>query len=108
MRSPASLSGKARFSKVFSDGRRGRSEGITVWVLPRPEGYPTHLGLAVSARWGGAVSRNRMRRRLRALVRPMAIPADVVVSANATAAELSFQELGGRLERALIAAGALR
>jgi ribonuclease P protein component len=76
-----------------------------VWVLPRPGGYPTHLGLAVSARWGGAVTRNRIRRRLRALVRSLPIPADIVLSASAAATHLSFQELGVHLDRAMTAAG---
>jgi ribonuclease P protein component len=108
MRSPVSLSGKARFSAVFSEGRRARSDGITVWVLPRGEGYPTHLGLAVSARAAGAVSRNRLRRRVRALAREASIPADVVVSAGREAMVLSFQELGVCLNRALASAGASR
>jgi ribonuclease P protein component len=108
MRSPVSLSGKARFSTVFTDGRRARSDGITVWILPRAKGYPTHLGLAVSARAGGAVGRNRLRRRLRALVREASIPADVVISAGREAMELSFQELGSRLNRALATAGVSR
>jgi ribonuclease P protein component len=105
MRSPVSLSGRARFSTVFTEGRRARNDGITVWVLPRNEGYPTHLGLAVSARAGGAIRRNRLRRRVRALVREASIPADVVVSAGSDAMELSFQELGVSLNGALAAAG---
>jgi ribonuclease P protein component len=108
MRSPVSLSGRARFSTVFTEGRRARSDGITVWVLPRDEDYPTHLGLAVSARAGGAASRNRLRRRVRALVREASIPADVVVSAGREAMELSFQELGVSLNRALATAGGNR
>jgi ribonuclease P protein component len=108
MRSPVSLSGEARFATVFAEGRRARNDGITVWILPHHEGYPTHLGLAVNARAGGAVSRNRVRRRVRALVREANIPADIVVSAGRGAMELSFQELGVRLKRALATAGSNR
>ncbi len=55
---------------------------------------PGRLGLAVPARVGGAVGRNRIKRRLRAAFRaagPTGV--DVLVRAEATAQTAPFQEL---------------
>ena len=106
MRSPRSLSGKARFSRVFDQGRRGRSDGVTVWALVRPDTAGPRLGLSVGTRAGGAVARNQMRRRVRALVRALALPgADIVIRADRDAMRLSFQELETHLKQAFTRAG---
>jgi ribonuclease P protein component len=106
MRSPRSLSGKARFSQVFDQGRRGRSDGVTVWVLPRPDAAEPSLGLSVGTKSGGAVARNQMRRRVRALIRALQpIGADVVIRTDRTAMGLSFQELAVCVKQALTRAG---
>ena len=94
MRSPRSLSAKRQFLDVFAEGRRARSDGLTVWALPRCGMTGMRLGLAIPTASGGAASRNRIRRRLRALVR--ALPpqgADIVIRADSSAMALSFQEL---------------
>lgn len=61
---------------------------------PDPDG-PARLGLAVPARVGGAVTRNRIKRRLRASFQAAELPPgiDVVVRANRAASTLDFQEL---------------
>jgi ribonuclease P protein component len=108
MRSPRSLSGQARFARVFAQGRRASSDGVTVWALPRTDADDTYLGLSVSARSAGAVLRNRTRRRLRASIRALACkPGDVVVRADRAAMDLSFQKLDGHVIRALTDAGAV-
>jgi ribonuclease P protein component len=108
MRSPRSLSGKARFARVFAEGRRASSDGVTVWALPRADAGATYLGLSVSARSGGAVARNRTRRRLRASLRARSCkPGDVVVRADRAAVNHSFQKLDGHLAKALNSAGIL-
>jgi ribonuclease P protein component len=75
------------------------------WLSPR-------AGFVVSRAVGGAVQRNRVRRRLRHLMRDrlssLPIGADVVVRALPGAATRSFAELGVDLERALAAAVAGR
>ncbi|MEA2507877.1 MAG: Ribonuclease [Actinomycetota bacterium] len=107
MRSPRSLSGKSQFAAVFAEGRRARSDGLTVWALSQPAESGTRLGLSVGTSAGGAIARNRMRRRLRAIVRinPLS-PADVVVRADRHTVLLSFQELEKHLLAALARVGA--
>lgn len=65
-------------------------------------GLPPRVGFVVSRAVGGAVVRNRTKRRLRALVadRLPGIPAgvDLVVRANAPAATASSGELGAALD----------
>jgi ribonuclease P protein component len=106
MSSLLSLSGRTRFSQVFADGRRAGSDGLTVWVLPQPEATAVRLGLAVGTHAGGAVDRNRIRRRVRALVRGFNLdPCSLVVRADGGAVRLPFQELERHLSAALRRAG---
>ncbi|MEI2764932.1 MAG: ribonuclease P protein component [Dermatophilaceae bacterium] len=66
---------------------------------------PTRVGFAVGRPVGGAVVRNRTRRRLRAIVaaRLDGIPSgvDVVVRATPAAAGATFAALGAELDRVL-------
>jgi ribonuclease P protein component len=90
---------------VFTDGTRAHSDGVTVWVLPQPEQPDARLGLAVGTGAGGAVVRNRMRRRLRALVRSAPLTGvDLVVRADREATQLTYQELEVHLGRAITSA----
>jgi ribonuclease P protein component len=93
MRMP-SLAAPRDFQRVLSQGRRTRSRGIQVSLMPHvsPQ-LPSRLGLSVrSAR---AVDRNRARRRLRAAVQGCVPPTgwDLVIGADRTAATMKFQEL---------------
>lgn len=68
-------------------------------------GQPPRVGFVVSKAVGGAVVRNRVKRRLRAQMatRLQRIPlgTDVVVRANPVAAQAISAELGGELDRLL-------
>lgn len=86
---------------VYLEGRRARCGGLVVHVLARP-GEGARLALAVPASVGGAVVRNRIRRRVRAAFvecRPSGL--DVVVKPAGAAAVLPFQELVDSLKEAL-------
>jgi ribonuclease P protein component len=89
------------FHRVRSSGARARSNGVTVWVAPGPEGVSGRLGL--SARSRSAVERNRIRRRIRAAWREAGPTgsSDVVVGADEAALAPSFQELVNHLKSAL-------
>lgn len=69
---------------------------------------PPRVGFVVSKNVGGAVVRNRVKRRLRAQVTRLlpSVPAgvDVVVRAQPAASDMSSAELGSELERLLRAA----
>jgi len=61
------------------------------------------LGLAVSAAAGGAVTRNRVKRRLRHAVRDLELQPgmDYVIIANREVAEAAYNRVRGWLGRAL-------
>jgi len=114
---PAShrLRSTAEFGVTVRRGRRAGTRTVVVHVArPSAEG-PARVGFVVGKPVGGAVVRNRTKRRLRALVRPLlpqVLPgALVVVRANAPAAGAATcvlqRDLVSALTRAGTAAGAL-
>jgi ribonuclease P protein component len=84
------------FAEVLRAGRRIGTACLTVYVRDNESGAP-RIGLAVSRRLGGAVVRNRIKRRLRALVGPLAGQSragrDVVIVAKAPAIEADAARL---------------
>jgi ribonuclease P protein component len=108
------------FADTIRTGRRtGRGALVVHLTVPQtsaPESAdaagepapPVRAGFVVSKAVGNAVHRNRVRRRLRHLVRDRlaGLPAgtDVVVRALRGAAELSYGQLGADLDGALAAA----
>jgi ribonuclease P protein component len=91
----SSLRTRRDFARVYRSGRRARIDGVTVWAATASEPGPTRLGLTVPAATGGAVRRNRLRRRLREIVRAYRPDPgfDVVIKADAGATGRNFQEL---------------
>lgn len=103
MKHPSSLSSSREFRRVLDGGRRHRALIGTVYVLGAPDPtHPSRLGLIVSRRVGGAVARNRAKRRLRAAFRSAwATPGfDVVVRADPATLALPFQDLENSLKAA--------
>jgi ribonuclease P protein component len=69
------------------------------------------VAYAIPRRMGGAVVRNRIRRRLRAAVDQVSeemAPGAYLISPDATAIDMDFNELIDRLRKSLSAAGATR
>jgi ribonuclease P protein component len=90
------------------EGRRGRSGAVTATWVPSRDGT-TLLAFAVGRHVGGAVTRNRLRRQLRAqfgAMAPTVTPGTYLVAATAAAAGQPFDVLGGQLASALDKAGA--
>jgi ribonuclease P protein component len=89
------------FDRTLRSGRRAASDYLAVFVSDNDLGRP-RVGLAVSRKLGNAVVRNRIKRRLRELVRPLVRRAeggrDVVIVARARAAEAEFARLRQEIE----------
>lgn len=88
------------------DGRPWRHPLLTLRARRNAFGHDRY-GFAVSRRVGGAVVRNRVRRRLRSLVRelPPGAGYDVVITASHSGARASFHELRGALASCVLRAG---
>ena len=101
---------RARDFRQALHGRTRRGELVAVHVAFGSEatGGASRLGLAVTVR-GGAVVRNRVKRRIRAAFRmsPVRPGQDVVVRADDRAASAAFSALRADLELALRGCGAL-
>jgi ribonuclease P protein component len=88
------------FQQVYRSGKSWAHPLLVAHVLPQPEGR--RAGISVSKKLGKAVRRNRVRRRLRELLRA-ALPEwktgfDLVIVARAAAAEAEFPALGEALQ----------
>lgn len=96
------------FRAAYENGAKQHGRLVVVFAFPRPEGG-FRLGVTATRKAGGAVLRNRARRRVREIFRrwratqPDA-PADLVVNISARAARAPYAalstELAGLLGRA--------
>jgi ribonuclease P protein component len=98
----------ADFQQTVRRGARGGRETLVVHLTTSTDPGPPVVGLVVSKAVGNAVTRNRVKRRLRALVTPRleGVPdgARLVVRAQPPAASATSAELGRDLDRALATA----
>jgi ribonuclease P protein component len=92
----------------FLAAARGIKASASAFVLqacPRPDAGPARFGFTVAKKVGNAVERNRVRRRLREMVRASAVAArrghDYVVIGRRAALALPFPQLLAEFERAL-------
>jgi ribonuclease P protein component len=97
----------ADFQRVYQTGRRQFTGNMTVFFLRRaeaPEGGP-RVGLTVGKVLGGAVDRNRIKRRMREAVRLSRAacdgPIDIVFNPRKSVLALPFTELVNEVVRGL-------
>jgi ribonuclease P protein component len=94
----------ADFERVYKKGRRHFAAHLTVFYLLREQGDGIRIGLTVGKVLGGAVERNRIKRRLRESIRlhwPDArVPVDVVINPKKSVLKVEFAELGNEVGRA--------
>lgn len=92
------LTSRADFRKVYRQGTAERAPHLVVRALQRPiAGQHGRFAVIVSRKLGGAVQRNRIRRRIRESVRQMGGPSegmDAVWVAQAGIEKLSFEQIG--------------
>ena len=87
------------FERVYKQGRRHFAAHMTVFYLRRPDDElkGARVGFTVSKALGGAVQRNRIKRRLREAVRlgnsSTGVAVDVVVNPRRSALTADFNDL---------------
>jgi ribonuclease P protein component len=108
MRKELRLCRRKDFDNVFRKGRSWNNELLVLRSLPNDLPH-NRYGFITSKRLGKAVVRNRVRRRVREVVRvlPLAASWDIVVSAKAKSADAGFQELHNAVIDLLTRAGLL-
>jgi ribonuclease P protein component len=110
----------ADFERVYKLGRRHFSASMTVFYWPRPEAGVAaaadarkpaiasglRIGFTVGRALGGAVQRNRMKRRLREAVRltrpPLSLGADVVINPKKALLTVEFSAVVNEVGRAFV------
>jgi len=109
--SPARLKRRPEFLRVAAKGRKVATHGLVLQALSRGDNEPARVGFTVTKRIGGAVVRNRTRRRLKEAARlelaQYAISGtDLVVIGRAATRGRTFAGLRDDLRRALHKIGA--
>ncbi|MFC0595979.1 ribonuclease P protein component [Thermus composti] len=100
-----SLKGDRAFQRLRK-GRGGRGRYVSVKWLPAPE---LRVGIVVSKKVGKAVARNKVKRRLREILRRLHLPqAHLLVIAHPEAREAGFAELFQDVVRALRKSGLIQ
>ena len=88
----------ADFERVYKHGRRHFAPHLTAFYWRREQGDALRIGFTVSKMLGGAVQRNRIRRRLREAVRlhwpEFQTPVDIVINPKKSLLTAGFPDLG--------------
>ena len=108
----ARLRRREEFKRIYAAGKAYPESCVVLHVLPltdRPD--ERQVGFSVSKKVGGSVVRNRVKRRLREIVRPL-LPrikggVHLIIAARSTAARAEYAEISLSVQRALSRAGLL-
>jgi ribonuclease P protein component len=93
----------ADFERVYKQGRRHFAAHLTAFYLPRQNAEGVRVGFTVGKALGGAVVRNRLKRRLREAVRlhgMIAAAMDVVINPKKSLLTAEFVEVQREIRRA--------
>ena len=94
----------ADFERVYKQGKRHFAANMTVFYLERSNDLSARIGFTVGRALGGAVQRNRMRRRLREAVRVHGLPeapVDIVVNPKKSLLTADFTAVQEQVARAM-------
>ncbi len=92
---PATLRSSRDIRAVF-DARQARgTRSLVVHVRPRGDEDPARVAVVAGRRVGGAVQRNRAKRRVRAALQHSALPdgTDIVITCRTDAVDTPFAQL---------------
>jgi ribonuclease P protein component len=100
------IHGRHAFDILSRDGRRIRRSSLWCSWCPQPNSNVTGVAYSIGRACGPAVTRNRLRRRLRTIVRQFdeqrTLPSGLLlVGARASATELTFDQLRQQAEELL-------
>jgi ribonuclease P protein component len=91
---------RGAFTRLAHEGRRTRAGVLWCTYIPDPEAVPPRVAYALGRAIGPAVVRNRLRRRLRALLEGVSLPPGLyLIGAQPIAARRSHSELAFDLNR---------
>ncbi len=100
----ARLRKRQEFEQVYQQGKRITMKAFTLYAHHRGDDETTRFGFVIGRRFGSHVARNRLKRRLRAVVRPMlsTLPRgyDCVFVARQALPETRFPELQQQVAQA--------
>jgi len=92
------------FELVYKRGKRHFAANITVFYLRRADTEGARFGFTLPKFLGGAVERNRIKRRLREAVRLHArlfAPIDIVINPKKSALKAGFVEIERDIQRVM-------
>jgi ribonuclease P protein component len=98
---------RSEFEHVYQAGRRHFSKNLTAFFLKREQTNQNRgprVGFTVSRALGGAVERNRIRRRMREATRlslkTLPVPVDIVINPKRSVLNTQFSTLADEVRRA--------
>ena len=106
MRGEHFLTGKIQFSLVYDEGKSWAGKEVVIRALPNGLNS-SRFGFVVSRRVGKAVLRNRVKRRLREIIRQIPVQPgwDIILIARIPAAATGFADLSQSVRKLLVRAG---
>ncbi|TCP20009.1 ribonuclease P protein component [Scopulibacillus darangshiensis] len=100
------------FQHVFNKGRSTANRQFVIYVLKCPGREYSRIGLSVSKKIGNAVTRNRIKRHVREVLRhledKLEMGNDYIIIARKPTAAMSYQESLGSLKHVLKRAKVLK
>jgi len=85
---------RSDFQRLRRDGRRVRIEPFWCSFLPDPSSDTAQVAFAINRTVGNAVTRNRLRRRARAILNDLELPTGLyLIGCRPDANELTFDQL---------------
>jgi ribonuclease P protein component len=101
------IRGRGAFGRLAHDGMRIRRSALWCTWCPDPSTTTTSVAFSLGRALGPAVTRNRLRRRLRAILRETqsSLPGGMLlIGATPRAVELTFDQLRSELQQLLVKA----